>query len=89
MVVGIVGSNAIHGYAPAIPQAGLACFILGFDGMVTPQLVDQYMSEGKMRNLSRLAHEGIYHPLATTLPPQSPVAWSNFITGETKLPSMA
>lgn len=34
-----------------------------------------------MPNLKALAERGSYMPLATTFPPQSPVAWSTFITG--------
>jgi hypothetical protein len=34
-----------------------------------------------MPNFSRLAAEGSFAPLGTSVPPQSPVAWSNFITG--------
>ena len=32
-------------------------------------------------NLDRLRRQGDFKPLATTIPPQSPVAWSTFITG--------
>jgi predicted AlkP superfamily phosphohydrolase/phosphomutase len=54
--------------------------ILGFDGMdygVTTEL----MAEGRMPNFARLAAAGSFGPLATAVPPQSPVAWSDFITG--------
>lgn len=54
--------------------------VLGFDGM-DYELARKYMTEGKMPNFSRLATEGIFQPLGTSVPPQSPVAWSNFITG--------
>ncbi len=54
--------------------------ILGIDGM-DPQLLKQFMQEGKMPNFSRLADEGSYRLLTTSIPPQSPVAWSNLITG--------
>ncbi|MCI0568202.1 MAG: alkaline phosphatase family protein, partial [Acidobacteria bacterium] len=54
--------------------------ILGFDG-ADPKLVEQYMAEGKLPNLSRLKEEGDYHRLATTNPPQTPVSWSTFSTG--------
>ena len=54
--------------------------VLAFDGL-DPQLLEQYMSAGKLPNFSKLAREGIYHPLATIMAPQSPVAWSTFITG--------
>jgi len=54
--------------------------VLAFDGL-DPQLLERYMSEGRLPNFSKLAGEGIYHPLATIMAPQSPVAWSTFITG--------
>jgi len=54
--------------------------ILGIDGM-DPKLLGQYMQEGVVPNLSRLASTGGLMPLETSNPPQSPVAWSTFITG--------
>jgi predicted AlkP superfamily phosphohydrolase/phosphomutase len=54
--------------------------ILGVDGM-DPKLLAQYMQEGVVPNLSRLASSGGFMPLQTSVPPQSPVAWSTFITG--------
>jgi predicted AlkP superfamily phosphohydrolase/phosphomutase len=54
--------------------------ILGVDGM-DPKLLAQYMQEGVVPNLSRLASSGGFMPLQTSTPPQSPVAWSTFITG--------
>jgi predicted AlkP superfamily phosphohydrolase/phosphomutase len=54
--------------------------ILGIDGM-DPQLLQQFMQEGKMPNFAKLAAEGDFRKLTTSIPPQSPVAWSNLITG--------
>ncbi len=54
--------------------------ILGLDGM-EPSLAERFMAEGKLPNLSRLARQGCYKKLGTTLPPLSPVAWSTFSTG--------
>ncbi len=54
--------------------------ILGIDGM-DPQLLKQFMREGKMPNFSKLASQGSFRLLTTSIPPQSPVAWSNLITG--------
>jgi predicted AlkP superfamily phosphohydrolase/phosphomutase len=54
--------------------------VLGFDGM-DYALTRELMAEGRMPNFSRLAAEGSFAPLGTSVPPQSPVAWSNFITG--------
>ena len=54
--------------------------ILGVDGM-DATLLEQMMAEGRMPNFAKLAERGTYRPLATSAPPQSPVAWSNFISG--------
>lgn len=54
--------------------------ILGFDGM-DPRLTDMWMKEGKLPAFQRLTVQGGFHSLGTSIPPQSPVAWSNFITG--------
>ncbi|MBN8550098.1 MAG: alkaline phosphatase family protein [Deltaproteobacteria bacterium] len=54
--------------------------IVGLDGM-EPKLADKFMAEGLMPNLSKLASEGSYSRLGTTLPALSPVAWSTFQTG--------
>jgi predicted AlkP superfamily phosphohydrolase/phosphomutase len=54
--------------------------ILGLDGM-DPHLVQVLMNQGKLPNFKRLQRLGDFRPLRTSIPPQSPVAWSNFITG--------
>jgi len=54
--------------------------ILAFDGL-DPRLLEKYMAAGRLPHFSKLAERGIYHPLETTNPPQSPVAWASFITG--------
>ncbi len=54
--------------------------IVGLDGL-DPALASGWMREGKLPNLSALAAEGCFSPLATSNPPISPVAWSSFITG--------
>lgn len=54
--------------------------ILGIDGM-DPQLLQRFMQEGKMPNFAKLAAQGDFRKLTTSIPPQSPVAWSNLITG--------
>ena len=55
-------------------------FVLGVDG-VDPVILDRLMAEGQMPHFARLAGEGSYQRLGTSNPPQSPVAWSNFVTG--------
>jgi predicted AlkP superfamily pyrophosphatase or phosphodiesterase len=61
-------------------QGNQKLIILGIDGM-DPQLLKQYMAEGKMPNFSALAQKDSFRTLTTSIPPQSPVAWSNLITG--------
>lgn len=54
--------------------------ILAIDGM-DHAILSSLMGEGKMPNFEQVAAQGGMAPLATTIPPQSPVAWSSFITG--------
>ncbi len=54
--------------------------VLGVDGF-DPKLLDQYLAQGQMPNCRRLIDSGAFHRLKTSDPPQSPVAWSNFISG--------
>ncbi|MGB6864888.1 MAG: alkaline phosphatase family protein [Candidatus Aminicenantaceae bacterium] len=54
--------------------------ILGFDGM-DPHLVGAWMKQGFLPAFQKLREMGSFSPLETGNPPQSPVAWSNFITG--------
>jgi predicted AlkP superfamily phosphohydrolase/phosphomutase len=54
--------------------------VLGIDGMdwlITRRMMD----EGKLPTFSALAERGGFSSLLSSIPPQSPVAWSNFITG--------
>jgi len=46
-----------------------------------PQLLTRFMQEGKMPNFATLAQRGSFKRLTSSIPPQSPVAWSNMITG--------
>jgi len=55
-------------------------FVLGVDGM-DPVVLQRLMDAGEMPNFVRLAERGGFQTLATANPPQSPVAWSTFVTG--------
>jgi predicted AlkP superfamily phosphohydrolase/phosphomutase len=59
---------------------GPRMIVLGFDGM-DYRLTRELMDAGRMPNFSRLAAAGTFSSLGTTIPPQSPVAWSTFMTG--------
>ncbi len=54
--------------------------IIGIDGM-DPRLCEKLMSTGQLPNLAGLRQSGGYRVLGTSIPPQSPVAWANFING--------
>jgi predicted AlkP superfamily phosphohydrolase/phosphomutase len=55
-------------------------FVIGFDGM-DPTLTRQWMDEGKLPHLKRLADGGVFRTLGSTQPSESPTAWSSFATG--------
>lgn len=57
---------------------GRQVIVIGVDGM-DPQFVERHWAD--LPNLSRLRDSGSFTRLATTTPPQSPVAWSTFSTG--------
>src|SRR4029453_12792845 len=54
--------------------------ILGFDGM-DPDLVQQWVQEGKLPNIKRVMTQGGLYPLTTTHSAESPTAWASFATG--------
>src|SRR5215471_12036246 len=71
----IVSSQRAHAGA-----AEKKLIVIGVDGM-DPDLLAKFMAEGSMPNFSRLAQQGSFRKLTSSIPPQSPVAWSNLITG--------
>ncbi len=69
------------GLADTNNQSSTKVLVLGFDGM-DPLLLDEFRAQGLMPNFEKfLADGGQLMPFGTSTPPQSPVAWSNFITG--------
>ncbi|MDH5306506.1 MAG: alkaline phosphatase family protein, partial [Myxococcales bacterium] len=66
--------------AASAKTGGSGVFVVGVDGM-DPVILDRMMAAGEMPNFSALRAEGTYQTLGTSVPPQSPVAWSNFVTG--------
>ncbi len=61
-------------------KAGHKVIVLGFDGL-DYDLTRDLIAKGRLPNFERLSKSGGFAPLATSTPPQSPVAWSTFITG--------
>ena len=79
-VTALVVVIASSGGGPVGAQSDRRVIILGIDGM-DPTLLQMFMDDGRLPNFRRLAAEGDFKPLQTSMPPLSPVAWSNFITG--------
>jgi predicted AlkP superfamily phosphohydrolase/phosphomutase len=66
--------------APVAAKEAPDVVVLGIDGM-DPDLLQKFVAEGRLPNFERLMKEGTFSKLGTSIPPQSPVAWSNFSTG--------
>ena len=76
-----IGLACAAGCAAGAAGEGPRVIVLGFDGM-DYGLTRRLIAEGALPNMARLAAGGGgLRPLATSVPPQSPVAWSTFITG--------
>jgi predicted AlkP superfamily phosphohydrolase/phosphomutase len=59
---------------------GKKVIVIGVDGM-DPRLSESMMKAGLLPNLEKLRASGGFSSLGTSTPPQSPVAWANFING--------
>lgn len=79
-LIGLAGHDGPAKAAKQPRGGGAGVFIMGIDGM-DPTILSRMIAEGKMPNFAKLADEGSYQSLGTSNPPQSPVAWSNFVTG--------
>ncbi len=61
-------------------QKARRVIVLGLDGQ-DPELTEQFLKEGVLPNFARLKETGCYRRLRTSIPAESPVAWSCFQTG--------
>jgi predicted AlkP superfamily phosphohydrolase/phosphomutase len=69
------------GRSSRVPHTlGKKVIVIGVDGM-DPRLSENMMNAGLLPNLEKLRISGGFSPLGTSTPPQSPVAWANFING--------
>jgi predicted AlkP superfamily phosphohydrolase/phosphomutase len=59
---------------------GKKVIVIGVDGM-DPRLCESMIKTGLLPNLEKLRARGGFRRLGTSTPPQSPVAWANFING--------
>lgn len=76
----IIGALVATVDCGARPRVGRRVIVLGFDGL-DHELTRQMIASGRLPGFARLASQGGFESLGTTIPPQSPVAWSTFITG--------
>ncbi len=74
------GTRVLVGCDARQSETGRRVVVLGVDGL-DYQLVRDLMARGRMPHFEQLAKSGHFSALATSTPPQSPVAWSTFITG--------
>ncbi|NLN92462.1 MAG: hypothetical protein GX130_04010 [Candidatus Hydrogenedens sp.] len=71
-------SRTFHiGKAGAAPKGRV--IMLGYDGL-EPSIAEAMMERGDMPNFARLKELGGSYRLGSTIPPQSPVAWSSYAT---------
>jgi predicted AlkP superfamily phosphohydrolase/phosphomutase len=78
---GVAGAGIYAGSVNRVSRAaGKKVIVIGIDGM-DPRLSEQMMREGLLPNLAKLRAAGGFSALGTSMPPQSPVAWANFING--------
>ncbi|HMF13192.1 MAG TPA: alkaline phosphatase family protein, partial [Gemmataceae bacterium] len=75
-----VGAYWAGGCHRVAKTTGKKVIVIGIDGM-DPRLCEAMMAAGRLPNLTKLRATGGFSPLGTSIPPQSPVAWANFING--------
>jgi predicted AlkP superfamily phosphohydrolase/phosphomutase len=86
-VAATVGAAAVGGGAYWVGSVsrvsrslGHKVIVIGIDGM-DPTLCREMMEQGQLPNLTKMSAAGGFSSLGTSVPPQSPVAWANFING--------
>ena len=77
LAAGTLGSVSCRRAGRSIPNV----VTLGMDGL-DADLLRRYIAGGHLPNFARFIRDGTFSMLRTTWPPQSPTAWSTFITGK-------
>jgi len=82
MTMGMAGGAGCRGKSSNKRRGAKAqkVIVLGVDGM-DPRLAERMMDSGQLPHFDMLRKSGGYRRLGTSTPPQSPVAWANFING--------
>jgi len=76
LLLGVLFAGPLPGKANKAKRV----IILGIDGM-DPDVLKEFIDQGVLPNFKKLAEQGDFKPLQTSMPPLSPVAWATFITG--------
>ncbi|NLF24647.1 MAG: twin-arginine translocation signal domain-containing protein [Deltaproteobacteria bacterium] len=82
----LLSTNSLFGRSPLNgpffknPKLSNRVMVIGLDGM-DPVLLRRFVAEGQMPTFKKFMERGYFSELQTTTPPQSPVAWSSFISG--------
>lgn len=79
------GAATLPGCSPLAPAGekkpgAPRVLVVAFDGL-DPRLLQSLLAAGRLPHFQRLAAQGGWRPLATTTPPQTPVAFATMITG--------
>jgi len=78
---GVIGGTYWLGSVRRVSKSfGKKVIVIGIDGM-DPHLCAMMMQQGLLPNLKKISSVGGFSSLGTSVPPQSPVAWANFING--------
>ncbi|MHB9154306.1 MAG: alkaline phosphatase family protein, partial [Endomicrobiales bacterium] len=80
----LAAAGAVLALAFILPQkkkdTSMRIIVLGIDGF-DPAVAESLMARGRLPHFKSMKETGSFTELATTTPPQSPVAWASFSTG--------
>ena len=79
LVLAVAALTLIFAGAPRAADAK-RMIVMGVDGL-DPKLLQGFVDDGDLPNFKALLATSDFKPLTTSMPPLSPIAWSNFITG--------
>lgn len=79
-LIPVLGAALLAGCGSEEPTSDTRFVVFGVDGL-DPEMLQERIDRGMLPNFARLVESGTFQPLQTSWPPQSPVSWSNFITG--------
>ena len=84
LMLATAGSTTLCATGPAARGAAVGrrgrVLILAFDGL-DPKIVRQLMEQGRLPSFARVASAGSFTSIMSSTPPQTPVAFSNIISG--------